>query len=153
MISRNSSTPPASRKFFKMPRLPIASLACIDYVKQGRKVLQALHQTDFQVSEAFWYDFPESDEWRLVLASPKVDALGPLRACTVLDKVLRRIRSALTVGEISLFSPASSEYRELRRDALGPQSIGNGPATGRSQGGMAFRDAYLYNLPSPVRSR
>jgi len=124
-----------------------------DYIEQGRKVLQALRRADFHVSEAFWYDLPESDEWRLILAAPKVDDLGPLQAYTILDKVLRRIRSPLSVGEISLFSPASSQYRELRRDALGPYRLETAPATGRARGGIAFQDACLYNLPSPVQSR
>ena len=123
-----------------------------DHIKHGRAVLEALQRNHFTVTEAFWYDVPDLDEWRLIIASPMVREVGPTQAYTVLDKVLRQIRSPLSLSDISLLSPLSSEYQRFRQAALGPGRSGMGPATGRSHG-VTFQDAYLYNLPAPVQTR
>ncbi|MEO7649561.1 MAG: hypothetical protein ABIZ80_03770 [Bryobacteraceae bacterium] len=124
-----------------------------DYIQHGRDIIGALRNARFPITEAFWYDFPELDEWRLILASPIVHVMGPLEAYTLLNRVLSEIGNPLSVSDISLFSPVSSEYRALRIAALGPGRLRAGPATGRRKQDISFNDAYLYSLPSLVHAR
>ena len=81
-----------------------------------------------------------------------VHIVGPIRAYTILDRVLKKIRSSLSLNDISVLSPLSSEFQSLREEALGPGRLGMGPATGHAAGVITFHDAYLYTL-SPVRTR
>jgi hypothetical protein len=123
-----------------------------DYIEHGRAMLETLQRNNFTVTEAFWYELPDLDEWRLIIASPMVHLVGPTKAYTVLDRVLRQIQSPLSLGDISLLSPLSSEYQALRQAALGPGRLGMGPATEHAHD-ITFHDAYLYNLPASVQTR
>ena len=117
-----------------------------DYIDHGRAVLEALRRDKFPVTEAFWYDIPEAGEWRLIIASPMAHIVGPNQAYTILDEALKKIRSPLSLRDISVLSPSDSQFQSLREEALGPGKPGTGPATGYSRG-ITFPDAYLYALP------
>ena len=114
-----------------------------DYIDHGRAVLEALRRDKFPITEAFWYDMPEAGEWRLIIASPMAHVVGPIQAYTILDRALKRIRSPLSLSDISVLSPLSSQFQSLREEAVGPGRPGMSPAAG----GIAFHDAYLYSLP------
>jgi hypothetical protein len=117
-----------------------------DYIDHGRAVLEALRRDKFPITEAFWYDMPEAGEWRLIIASPVARTVGPIQAYTILDRALTKIRSPLSLREISVLSPSSPQFQSLREEALGPGKPGTGPATGYSRA-ITFPDAYLYALP------
>jgi hypothetical protein len=117
-----------------------------EYIDQGRTVLEGLRRDKFPITEAFWYDIPEAGEWRLIIASPMAHTVGPIQAYTILDRVLKRIRSPLSLSDISVLSPQSSQFQSLREEALGPGRPGMGPAPAYARG-VPFRDAYLYTLP------
>jgi hypothetical protein len=117
-----------------------------EYIDHGRAVLEALRRDKFPITEAFWYDIPEAGEWRLIIASPMAHTVGPIQAYTILDRALTKIRSPLSLSEISVLSPLSSQFQSLRQEALGPGRPGMGQAAEYAPG-ITFHDAYLYTLP------
>ncbi len=58
-------------------------------LQAGKRLIELLDKTDFDVQVAFWYYHEERDVWYLTLASPLVDKLGPtepyLRLRTMID--------------------------------------------------------------------
>lgn len=125
-----------------------------EYIDHGRAILEALQRDKVPITEAFWYDIPEVGEWRLIIASPMAGDVGPIQAYTILDRALKKIRSPLSLRDISVLSPLDSQFQSLRQEALGPGRPGMGPANGHAPGGISFHDAYLYSLPlKPVSAR
>ena len=121
-------------------------------ISYGKTLLEKLPSFGFPVVEAFWYQFPDSGSWRLVIASPRLQKLGPLAAYTALRDILRKIKSRLSISEISFLSPNSPRYQDMRNAAFGPGGMGVGAASGVSRD-IVFSDAYLYAVPAGARTR
>lgn len=97
-------------------------------IEDGRKLVEALDQAGFQVRAALWFYFSEAGQWRLVVASPLVDQLGPINAYTSVQSVLRNLtstnsnaqdyNSASTFGislqDISVVSPKHELVKHLK---------------------------------------
>lgn len=46
-------------------------------IKAGAKLIERLDASESGVKSAFWLFFPDDKLWKLVIASPLVDSLGP----------------------------------------------------------------------------
>ena len=123
-----------------------------EYIDNGRAVLEALRRKKIPITEAFWYDIPERDEWRLIIASPMVYRVGPIEAYTVLQGILNKMGSPLSLSDISFLSPLSPEFRRFREEALGSSRSGKDSAN-EADHDLTFNDAYLYALPRTVQGR
>lgn len=126
----------------------VATIFLAKHIPQGRKLLEKLPDFGFSVVEAFWYQFPDSEDWRFVIASPKLRKLDPLAAYTALRDILRKTRNRLTVSDITFLSPDDSEYRRLRDAALGYSGGRAGDEASRITSDVVFSDAYQYALPA-----
>jgi len=85
-------------------------------------------------------------EWRLVIAAPMVDHSGPMAAYTRVQRVLASINpSQLTLTDISVISPTSQQFENLRAIVSSPGQFGAGSATGHIHN-VVFEDNYIYQL-------
>lgn len=120
----------------------------------GWKFLRALyrppHKANFRLKGAFWLYYAESEDWRLVLASPLVDERGPLETYRLLQEVLFEFQSSdLDLQNTAVISPADRIVKALRREM---QIVTWSPYfrfTGSALGGGYIDDAYVYKLPPP----
>jgi hypothetical protein len=80
----------------------------------GRRLVQALDQAGFPVVAALWSFFPEAGEWRLVIASPKVSELGPLKAYKSIQQVLLGSPIGFPLHRIAAVGPDAPLVTELR---------------------------------------
>jgi len=120
-----------------------------DLLVEGQRLLEALERNRFSVVAALWSYFPESMEWRLVIVSPVVERVGPLRAYTRIRRVLTTTNpSLLTVSDIAAFGPASQDYRNLRDIISSPGRLITGTEVNRIQPPVVAEDAYVYQLPA-----
>ena len=90
-----------------------------DYRDAGWDLLEQLASARFPVTAAFWQYLPESETWRLFLATPLVDEVGSIVAYTRLQTLLNQIPTQaadlFSVMNISLISPHSDQIAELRK--------------------------------------
>lgn len=120
-----------------------------DLLVEGQRLLEALARNRFPVVAALWNYFPESMEWRLVIASPVVDRDGPLRTYTRIQRVLATTNpSHLTLSDIAAIGPASQDYQTMRATISNPGRFIAGPEVNRIQSNVVFEDAYVYQLPA-----
>ncbi len=116
---------------------------------EGQRLLEALARNRFPMVAALWSYFPESMEWRLVIVSPVVDRIGPLRAYKRIQRVLATTKpSLLTLTDIAAYGSASQDYRNLRDIISSPGRLIAGPEVSRMQPAVAVEDAYVYQLPA-----
>jgi hypothetical protein len=122
-------------------------------ISEGKRILEALDRpksngTSFRVKAAFWLYSPESEGWRLMLATPLVDEKGRLATYAHLRKLLDSIQSLnLSTHNISVVSPRDplvKALREAQRVAAEPDDL---RFSGTMIGGTYIEDAYLYRLP------
>jgi hypothetical protein len=102
----------------------------------------------FPAVGVLWLFGPESGEWHLVLATPRVDEIGLRRAYEELARVTGRVpsNSVHQLSRIQLVSPKQPSYQALR-SVFGKTASVEGVRLGNTQiGGLYINDAYLYEV-------
>ena len=102
---------------------------------------------DVYKRQALWLSQSESDEWHLLIATPRVDAVGPRKAYEELSDITRSIHAdSAQLLRIELISPKQPFYQALR-SVFGKAASVEGARLGNTQiGGMYINDAYLYEI-------
>ena len=114
----------------------------------GRAIWQALRRNKkFPADGELWLFQSESGEWHLLIATPRVDEVGPRKAYEELSDLTRRLPAdSEQLLRIELVSPKRPFYQALR-SVFGKTSSVEGARLGNTQiGGMYIDDAYLYEI-------
>ena len=111
-------------------------------------VEQDISDGESLIKAALWYYFPESETWRLIIASPEYDSKGSKEVYSIIHSILLEIQPpiGLDITDISVVSPykdiiktVKNVFRDVKnvwRMRLGRQVIGN----------IYIDDAVLYRV-------
>jgi hypothetical protein len=115
------------------------------HVEAGARLLAELDALGFDVPVALWQYSSDWGEWRLVLATPRVDSLGSRDVYGQIIGLLRRKPEiGLQSDQISVVGLSDKRVQALRQTYHRPKG-GEGIWLGRSGAhGVYFEDAYLY---------
>lgn len=117
-------------------------------IEDGRRLLEALDEADFQVSVALWLYVVEDEEWRFMVASPLVDQRGTKESYAFIQGVLALLSppSGISLKQVSVVSP-KHELLKLFRVAVrtGP-GISGIRFTGNTINNVFIEDAYIYRV-------
>lgn len=114
----------------------------------GKVLWDVLRRNDaFRAKGALWLLQPEAGEWHLVIATPRVDEVGPRKSYEELSDITRQIPAdPSTLLKIELISPKQPFYEALR-SVFGKTASVEGARLGGTQiGGRYINDAYLYEI-------
>jgi len=117
-------------------------------IEFGRKMWQSLRDNkDFPIQGIFWLLEPNIGGWHLVIASPKVDTLGPRDAYIELSPVMRGITADSSQRiKIELISPKQPLFQALRSIFGLNDSVEGKRLNNTMVGGMFIDEAYLYEV-------
>jgi len=117
----------------------------IEFGNLLRRTLRA--STTFPINGMLWLFRLQSGEWHLMIATPRVDAVGPKDAYAELANVIKSIPSVWSqFPKVELISPKHPFYQALQSVFGKPASV-EGTRLGNTQiGGMYIDDAYLYEI-------
>lgn len=117
-------------------------------IEFGKKlwVLLRANKT-FPINGILWLFRLESGEWHLLIATTRVDAVGPQQAYAELANVTKNIPADWNQRlKVELISPSHPFYQALR-SVFGQTASVEGARLGNTQiGGMFIDDAYLYEV-------
>jgi hypothetical protein len=128
----------------------MATAALVDKssIDLGRKVIAALSRAGIPVAVGLWAFTSEAEEWRLTIATPLVDELGPLAAYGKVRKALQRagVEEEFPLRRVFLRSPKDRVLRSLQKEsrALGTLGHEDYRLVNASIEGSFVEDAYLY---------
>lgn len=114
----------------------------------GKVLWHALRRNNkFPTSGALWLFQSESSEWHLLIATRRVDEIGPRKAYEELSAITRDIPVDSTqLLRIELISPRQPFYQALH-SVFGKTASVEGARLGNTQiGGRYINDAYLYEI-------
>jgi hypothetical protein len=118
----------------------------------GEELLRDLAAANFPIEAAFWMYFSESDEWRLVLASNRVNQDGPRAAYAEIQRLLRSKPSTIRLADISLRDPGDQLVEAIRR-VKWAEAASAIRLTGSTMSGVYIDDAYIYRLRPSAAAR
>lgn len=117
-------------------------------MKAGEALLSKLDEIEFDVKAALWFYVQDSEEWRLIIASPIVDKDGSKKAYEKVQLQLQELngRYELSLRNISLVSPGDKLIKALESVIRTGKSISHIRFTRNVINGLFIEDAYIYRL-------
>jgi hypothetical protein len=108
-------------------------------------MIRFLDEHQFGVEAAFWLLESEDVEWRLVLATPLVDRLGPSQTYERLRALLKQMRQVtITIRDVTLTSPRDSLVRLMKAAIRTGPGISGIRFSRNTINGHYIHDAYIY---------
>jgi hypothetical protein len=76
-------------------------------IEEGKRLIEALDRTNFQVQAALWFYSSDSEEWQLLIASPFVEKEDLEKAYSFIRSVLSQLSppSEIPLIAVSVASP------------------------------------------------
>lgn len=117
-------------------------------IEFGKALWESLRgNKTFPINGILWLFRLESGEWHLLIATPRIDMVGPKSAYAELANITSQIPAdSNQLFRIELISPKHPFYQALR-SVFGQTKSVEGARLGNTQiGGMYIDDAYLYEI-------
>jgi hypothetical protein len=119
-------------------------------VDDGKRLMEQLASTGFDVAAAFWVRTGEDGEWILYIASKVFEEKGPAAAYRAVNDALRKLdEPSLSMSDIKVIganNPITSDVHKIQKRYSGRMPVRFG---GARFGGVEIEEAYIY---SPVPS-
>lgn len=118
-------------------------------IVEGKELIEALDNRDLNIKAAMWFYFAESDEWKLIIATPMVDEKGTKEVYRSIQTVIREMsesKPSVSFKDVFVISPKDDPIT----------LVGKAIRTGPGLSGIRFikniidnkliDDAYIYRL-------
>ena len=116
-------------------------------IDAGKRLLQALDIAKIKVDAAFWFYREASEDWRLYIATPLVQELGPRMAYSKVLDVLREERiQDLDFWKLSVVDVTDNLVTVLRLAVSTDAGISDISVNGNSVNGVYIRAAHIYRM-------
>ncbi|MGH2583347.1 MAG: hypothetical protein ACRDJE_00360 [Dehalococcoidia bacterium] len=116
-------------------------------IRGGQRLLEVLDKNKIQVDVALWLLDPNSESWRLVLASRQLENLGPGQAYRAIQSILRSSDiPGVELREISVRPPSSQLIKALRATISSGRDATRMHLSGNIINGVYIDDAYIYRV-------
>jgi abortive infection bacteriophage resistance protein len=124
-----------------------------EMIRTGRKLINDIKDSNLKIEAAFWLYFPEAEEWRLVLVSPRVDLDGSRKLYEELAHKIYKGIDKLYGLELRNFTFLSTTDPLVRTVAGANRHLGldNSRLSGIYLNGDYIDDLYLYFISNSIR--
>jgi hypothetical protein len=116
-------------------------------LERGRQVLDALDNAGIKVSVVLWAYLSEYEDWRLIFADPRLDAINIKKAYTLLNDAVTG--AGMRIEDKPLFmvlSMSDTFIKNLRRMFGNTRSVDGMRLGGQLIGDRFVEDAYVYRI-------
>ena len=117
-------------------------------IEAGADLTRRLDEVGWPVFASFWLYRPESNDWKLVIASPLVASRGPRRAYEAIQAALGKTapKPRLALRDIKAVEPSNDLIRALRTAVDTGATISGVRFTNSAIDGQFIHDAYIYRV-------
>ena len=122
------------------------------WLEDGKRLIERLDRVGLIVDAALWFYFSESEEWRLVIATPKVDTEGPRSAYAKIAEAIAAIGEPFSIdlSQITAVSPHHPIVTSLRKFFVTRKNAILGNKINKLVlDDIYFEDAYMYRSSPP----
>jgi hypothetical protein len=116
-------------------------------IENGQKVIDALDRDGKTPNVALWAKIPDYEDWRLVIASDRLDQSSPLSGYTEINEALKRagfpFRRKPTISLRSMDKPFIQALRSVFASTADTYGMRLG---GQTFGDKYIEDAFVYRI-------
>jgi hypothetical protein len=116
-----------------------------EMIQAGAEVVQQLDRSDFPIEAALWLYLPDSQQWRLMLASPEVKIHGPKKGYKQIQSALTQLAPRLSLQNVTLVDSTDPLILLLKKTLKTDGGTGV-RFRGNTVNGVFIEDAYIYRL-------
>lgn len=122
-----------------------------EMIDAGASLVLTLDAQGWPATAAFWFFLPQSNRWRLVIASPEVSRKGPKEAYGHIRRAIAQMPSGspgLAFGDVAVVDPSDDPVTVLRAllGTTSAQGISGMRVMRNAINGRYIEDAYVYRL-------
>ena len=130
-----------------MDKKTLVVLSPVD-IKEGKKLLERLDQSDLPVVGAFWYYMDGPEKYRLMIVTPHYEKYGPKKTYEKIQEAIRDkgLNINLAWDAVSAIDPSNQLYKSLKTTFDTGSDIAGSRLTGDVINGTYIEDAYLYRV-------
>ncbi len=116
------------------------------YIKDGKELLKDLDSKKFPVNAAMWFYDRNSDSWKYIISSSRVDKEGPLKVYQDIQSYLGN-KSEISLKDISVVSPNNNLLLMLKKAInTGKTAISGIRFSKNTINNFFIEDAYIYRM-------
>lgn len=126
-----------------------------EYVEGGARLLKAMDQAGLDVCAALWLYTSETSTWRLIVATPKLEQLGPRAIYRKIQSMLAELEPPgnIALDDISVVNPESNLIKSLRHTVkTKPDEIRKIVFTNNSINNVFIEAAVIYRMSKTVQT-
>ncbi len=124
----------------------VKEILTTEMVKAGDELTRSVDKSGMSVSASLWLYLPDSNLWRLILASPEVGKFGPKKVYERIQTILSKTSSILELKDISVVEDNNSLISLLRVAIRTGDGISGIRFKSNTINGHYIEDAYIYRL-------
>jgi hypothetical protein len=117
-----------------------------EMLQAGEDLLRELDRHKFPAKTALWLYKEESDVWRLVIATPHLRSMGPLKNYKSVQKVMSKIETPLKLRSVALVDTKDRLIKGLSTPVRRRASVSGVRLSHAFIGGRFVEDAYIYRV-------
>ena len=115
-------------------------------ITEGEELLKSLDAHKFPVNAALWFLDQNSDSWKYIISSIKVDEEGPLKVYENIQKYLKNTMQ-ISMRDISVVSPNNNLVTMLKKTINTKKNAISGIRFSKNTINNYFiEDAYIYRM-------
>jgi len=118
-------------------------------IRAGEELICLLDQAQLEVDASLWFYMPESNTWRLMIASPEVAKYGPKKVYEKIRSVLSQRseeQPSLALRDISVVEDTNPLISLLRSAVRTDPGISGIRFSRNAISGHFIDDAYIYRM-------
>ena len=118
-------------------------------IRAGAELTRKLDEVRWPVVASLWFYLPESNQWKLILASPSVRSEGPKKSYEKIQAALASVpnlEGALALSDIGVTDPEDPLIALLRVAITTGPTVSGMRFTRNVINGHFIEDAYIYRI-------
>lgn len=123
-------------------------------VEGGARLLKAMDQAALDICAALWLYTSETSAWRLIVATPKLEQLGPRALYRQIQSMLAELDPPCNIelSDVSVVNPESNLIKSLRvTHKTSSDAILNTVFTNTSINNVFIEGAVIYRMSKPPK--
>lgn len=117
-----------------------------EMVQAGEDLLRELDRHKFPAKAALWLYKEEPDEWRLVIATPHLRSMGPLKNYKSVQKVIAKFETPIKLRSVALVDTRDRMIKGLWTSSRRRAAVSGVRLSHTVVGGRLIEDAYIYRV-------
>ena len=125
----------------------MVNLLTDNMIRVGRELIEYLDDKNLSINSAFWFYSSESNNWKLLLSSPKVRQNGPRYLYKLIQRALLTFPERhLSLSDISVLDDRNHMINNLKGAIHTGKGFSDIRFTHNFVNGVLIEDAYIYRL-------